>query len=109
MLPFLDLFTPIGRKSKRIHCTRSRAWSFNSGHVPVETSSVMSRLHRKAKLFINYRREDTAPYAGRLHDRLRAHFGDEHVFMDVHVIPVGDDFVETINRNVMSCDVAIVA
>ena len=30
-----------------------------------------------AKLFINYRRKDTAPHAGRLHDRLAAHFGKD--------------------------------
>ena len=37
-------------------------------------------------IFISYRREDTAGYAGRLYDRLAAHFGPDRVFMDVEGI-----------------------
>jgi len=61
------------------------------------------------KLFINYRREDTAPYAGRLYDRLTAHFGEGQVFIDIDQIEPGEDFVEAISRKVGTCDVAIVA
>ena len=60
------------------------------------------------KLFISYRREDTAPYAGRLYDRLAAHFGDDQVFIDIDQIEPGDDFVEAINRKVGACEIAIV-
>src|SRR6266496_2177474 len=62
-----------------------------------------------AKLFINYRREDTAPYAGRLYDRLIARFGGNQVFIDIDQIEPGEDFVEVINRKVGTCDIAIVA
>jgi hypothetical protein len=62
-----------------------------------------------AKVFINYRREDTAPYAGRLYDRLIAHFGEDQVFIDIDQIEPGEDFVEAINRKVSTCDIAIVA
>jgi len=62
-----------------------------------------------AKLFINYRREDTAPYAGRLYDRLTAHFGEDQVFIDIDQIEPGEDFIEAINRKVSTCDIAIVA
>jgi hypothetical protein len=62
-----------------------------------------------AKLFINYRREDTAPYAGRLYDRLVAHFGEDQVFIDIDQIEPGEDFVEVINRRVGACEVAIVS
>ncbi|HJW37787.1 MAG TPA: CHASE2 domain-containing protein [Candidatus Udaeobacter sp.] len=62
-----------------------------------------------AKLFINYRREDTAPYAGRLYDRLTAHFGEDQVFIDIDQIEPGEDFVEAINHKVGACDIAIVA
>jgi hypothetical protein len=37
------------------------------------------------KIFINYRREDTGGYAGRLYDRLSARFPGQ-VFMEVSVI-----------------------
>src|SRR5262249_31534926 len=62
-----------------------------------------------AKVFINYRREDTAPYAGRLYDHLTAHFGEDQVFIDIDQIEPGEDFVEAINRKVGTCDIAIVA
>jgi TonB family protein len=62
-----------------------------------------------AKVFINYRREDTAPHAGRLYDRLTAHFGEDQVFIDIDQIEPGEDFVEAINRKVGTCDIAIVA
>ena len=62
-----------------------------------------------AKVFINYRREDTAPYAGRLYDRLIAHFGEDQVFIDIDQVEPGEDFVEAIHRKVSACDIAIVA
>ena len=61
------------------------------------------------KIFINYRREDSAPYAGRLYDRLIEHFGDDQVFMDIDKIGAGEDFVEVINRKISACDIAIVS
>lgn len=59
-------------------------------------------------IFISYRREDSAGYAGRLYDRLAAHFGTERVFMDVEGIALGTDFVEAIEQAVTSCKVLIV-
>jgi hypothetical protein len=59
-------------------------------------------------IFISYRREDAAGYAGRLYDRLASHFGAARVFMDVEGIEPGVDFVEAIERAVGSCEVLIV-
>jgi TIR domain len=42
-------------------------------------------------IFISYRREDSAPYAGRLYDRLCGRFGADQVFMDVDDIPPGEE------------------
>jgi len=58
-------------------------------------------------IFISYRREDSAAYAGRLYDRLRAQFGAEQVFMDVDDIPPGADFAAHIDAKVGSCDALI--
>jgi hypothetical protein len=55
------------------------------------------------KVFISYRRRETAGHAGRLYDRLAEHFGDERVFMDLRMEP-GVDFVETIDAAVGDCD-----
>jgi len=62
-----------------------------------------------AKLFINYRREDTAPYAHRLCDHLIPHFGKNQVFIDIDQIDPGEDFVKAINGKVGTCDIVIVA
>jgi hypothetical protein len=59
------------------------------------------------RVFISYRREDTAAYAGRLYDALAARFGDANVFMDVDTIVLGSDFGEAIDRALASCDAAI--
>ena len=60
-----------------------------------------------ARIFISYRREDSGAAAGRLHDRLRDHYGRDNVFMDVDSIEPGLDFVEAIERTVSSCDILI--
>jgi TIR domain len=59
------------------------------------------------RIFISYRREDTAYPAGWLYDRLADHYGGGQVFKDVDSIQLGDDFVEVITRAVGSCDVLL--
>ena len=58
-------------------------------------------------IFISYRRDDTSGYAGRLYDQITAHFGDEHVFMDVADIEPGADFVQVLQDKVGTCDALI--
>ena len=60
-----------------------------------------------ARIFISYRRDDSSAAAGRLHDRLREHYGRDNVFMDVESIEPGLDFIEAIERTVSSCDILI--
>jgi TIR domain len=59
-------------------------------------------------IFISYRREDSAAYAGRLYDRLSAQFGLDQVFMDVDDISPGADFARQIDAKVGSCDAMVV-
>ena len=58
-----------------------------------------------ARIFINYRREDSTATAGRVHDRLAQSFGRKTLFMDVDHIPPGVDFVTHLNNQVAACDV----
>lgn len=44
------------------------------------------------KIFISYRRDDSADVTGRIFDRLTSYFGRSAVFMDVDNIPPGVDF-----------------
>jgi TIR domain len=59
------------------------------------------------RIFICYRRQDTAWPAGRLYDALAEHFSAEQLFKDVDSINPGDDFVELITAAVASCDVLL--
>jgi hypothetical protein len=59
------------------------------------------------RIFISYRRQETAYPAGWLYERVAAHFGREQVFKDVDSIKLGDDFPEVIANAVGSCDVLL--
>ncbi len=59
------------------------------------------------KLFISYRRQDSADATGRLYDRLKNHFDQENVFMDVDGIPLAADFRQRLRDAVSQCDVLL--
>jgi TIR domain len=59
------------------------------------------------RVFISYRREETAYAAGWLFDRLVDRFGRGQIFKDIDSIQLGDDFVEVITAAVGSCDVLL--
>jgi hypothetical protein len=58
-----------------------------------------------AWIFVGYRREERSASGGRLHDRLREHFGRDNVFMEVNRIELGFDVIYFIDRPVDPCDV----
>jgi formylglycine-generating enzyme required for sulfatase activity len=60
-----------------------------------------------AKLFICYRREDSAWPAQRIYEELRNHFGAESVVIDIDSIPIGRDFREYIDEKLSVCDVLL--
>ena len=61
----------------------------------------------EGRIFISYRREDSAYPAGWLFDRLAERFGAERIFKDVDSIELGDDFVEEIEDAVGQTDVLL--
>jgi hypothetical protein len=60
-----------------------------------------------AKVFISYRRDDAAAYAGRIEDRLKEEFGRDNVFMDVGSILLGVNFFTALNEAVAQCEVLL--
>ena len=60
-----------------------------------------------AKVFISYRRNDSAGHAGRVHDRLEREFGRDLLFMDVDAIPLGANFAKVLGDEVGKCDVLL--
>ena len=68
----------------------------------------MTHRFSRMNLFVTYRREDTAVYAGRLHDLLVEEFGDDHVFQDVAAIAPGEDFEVAIDAALDEADAVLV-
>ena len=60
------------------------------------------------KLFISYRREDTAGRAGRLFDVLAARFGTRNVFQDVTAVAPGAEFAEQVEAAIAQSDAVLV-
>jgi hypothetical protein len=60
-----------------------------------------------ARVFISYRREETAPQAGRLFDGLVDRLGEPNVFMDVDSIQPGTDWEQAVIDAVASCGVLL--
>jgi TIR domain len=55
-------------------------------------------------LFVSYRRDDSAPYAGRIRDHLITEF---EVFMDVDSVPLGRKFRHILREAVEKCHVLL--
>lgn len=60
------------------------------------------------KIFLSYRRDDTAAATGRIYDRLRDRFGGDDIFRDVGSIPLGSDFREHVKSIIAACSVELV-
>jgi hypothetical protein len=75
----------------------------------IETNSFFgSRPEPLSGVFITYRRDDQAGFAGRLVDRLADHFGKEKIFRDVDSMPLGYDFRKVIEEQLAQCNVMLV-
>ena len=58
-----------------------------------------------SRIFINYRRQDTEGYVGRLYDHLLKQFKPHDIFMDVQNIEPGADFVRVLEDAISDCDI----
>jgi hypothetical protein len=83
---------PCVTRPTALHCTRGAS---RRGNIAMP------------RIFVSYRREDSESVAGRLHDRLEAHFGRDNVFFDIATIPFGVDFREHLERAVAQCDILL--
>lgn len=61
-----------------------------------------------SRIFISYRRDDSADVTGRIFDRLIAHFNKDNVFKDVDSIPYGVNFEKHLASVVEQCEVVLV-
>ena len=59
------------------------------------------------KIIISYRRSDSDAIAGRIRDKLAAHYGNRSIFMDIDNIPFGADFREHIQNAIVQNDLLL--
>lgn len=74
----------------------------------LEEARPRKKTSKSPKIFISYRRADSTDIAGRIYDRLTAHFGKPAIFKDVDSIPPGIDFKEHLEKAVGRCKVFLV-
>ena len=75
------------------------------GYEPIQAAPrVPSHSER---VFINYRRDESAGYAGRIADSFEEYFGEDKVFRDIDSLEPGLDFSEAIERTLESSEVLI--
>jgi hypothetical protein len=60
------------------------------------------------RIFISYRRDDTAGRAGRLFDLLVSRLGERNVFQDVAAIAPGTDFTQQVDDAIIRSDAVLV-
>lgn len=67
-------------------------------------------LRRKARyrVFISYRRDDSAGHSGRIYDRLIENLGAEAVFIDVEKIPPGSHFEQVLAARMRDAESVLV-
>lgn len=65
-------------------------------------------LDHSPRIFISYRRGDSAAITGRLYDRLASTYGEENIFKDVNNIPPGANFRQVVESGVLHADVLLV-
>jgi hypothetical protein len=74
----------------------------------LEQAPAKNKPARSARIFLSYRRADSADVTGRIYDRLAAHFGEPAIFKDVDSIPPGIDFKEHLEKAVGRCKIFLV-
>ena len=59
------------------------------------------------KIFVSYRRDDTAPFAISIAQYLENRFGKDRVFLDVDRLRAGEDFPSVLKRKLADCAVVL--
>ena len=79
------------------------------GHADRGGEGQKTAVSRDQTIFISYRRDDSAGWAGRLQADLRSRLeSSTQVFTDIDGIPAGEDFARAIDNAVGRCDALVV-
>ncbi|MET0648999.1 MAG: toll/interleukin-1 receptor domain-containing protein [Pyrinomonadaceae bacterium] len=105
-LPPLDIFPPLDEVPSAFGQPAAVVPTLAEVAIPVVKPAGAGAS--STGVFISYRRNEAAAYAGRLYDRLAARFGRGRVFIDTENVGWGEDFVEVITAAASSCAAMIV-
>src|SRR4051794_14804545 len=61
-----------------------------------------------ANVFISYLRADSAGWTKSLANDLKKKFGSNHIFMDIDSLAAGIDYINEIDKSLISCNIALV-
>ncbi len=92
---------PHGKDEGALSCNNFASWYERSYSSDGRAEALVNR----ESIFICYRRDDSADASARIFERLKTEFGVEAVFIDVHKIPVGQDFAKHIRLVLAQCRV----
>jgi hypothetical protein len=103
----MDVDKPHQFELLRLDLAKPHQGEFLHKDLAKQKKKRTSANSKTGQIFISYRRADSAGYAGRIYDRLAAHFKEDALFMDVDTIDAGLDFVDVLENAVQSCDVLV--
>jgi hypothetical protein len=90
------------RRGTEAATTRNDKTNDRASRAPAPVTAAAS-----PSILISYRRTDSGDVAGRIYDRLVAHYSRETVFKDVDSIPLGIDFRKHLTDSVGGCHVLL--
>lgn len=82
-----------------------------AGRIPgIATQAVVPGVDGRpaGKVFLSYRRGDSAGITGRIYDRLAARYGKDAIFRDLDSIPLGAGFMALIRQSIQQSAVQLV-
>ena len=82
---------------KRYKTAQVQVCGDTDGGCAILSNNSVRPAPRWPKVVMLYRRADSASVAGRIYDRLVAHYGEDAVFMDVYSIPFAANWREQVN------------
>ena len=87
---------------------RQKSKGLNDSALSLNRPKIKIPTFMSHKIFLSYRRSDTAGTTGRLHDYLSDALGAETVFKDVQDIPAGVKFTEVLREELQKCSIILV-
>lgn len=122
LVPLQTVVDPSFKFSERLYRVLDRGLSLNPEDRYPNVKELLNDLFPKVylpstgytpaprgdRIFLSYRREDSAHFAGRLLDFLEMRFGSGSVFLDAESIPTGIDFWDYIKTALGECAAILV-